>query len=229
MWVSRILLCVTLLLFLLGGPATAAQLDPALQQELLALYDRYGAGGDREGVKKKQESAGRSDRNGTANGAEQCRGTARNHLRRRHGGGDSRACYAYRSRQRPYCQGPKPGTVLHAEVTLKFKQEDKQWRLDEQQLGLDPANVKPCSDEAIEPTSNYDDNRQLSPRGMIRKIDFKPDRTLLVVRIMDEDNCAILPIRAKLIELGMDVSKVVPYAAADMIGSPHRSDNQRTY
>jgi hypothetical protein len=118
---------------------------------------------------------------------------------------------------------------MHGEITLTFKQEGKQWKFDEQDFGVDPASVKPCSDDAVEPMANYDDDRDVSLGGMIRKVEFKPDHTLLVVRIVDEDTCAILPDKEKLQQLGMDVSLLVPYATVDMEGSPHKTDKQRAY
>lgn len=236
------------LLFLAGSLVEAAPLDPALQQELLALYDRYNkaiVAGKLSDATALRSAAARAEiekemkkgKKAQAEMIEMAKQMVPDSVEVLH------ATLSHDSTQASILTlgtrtvpanvtirgGPKPGTVLHGEITLTFKQEGKQWKFDDQMFGIDPADVKPCSDKDVEPTTDYDDDRQVSLGGLIRKLEFKPDHTLLVVRIVDEDNCAILPNRAKLTELGMDVSKLVPYAEVDMTGSPHRTDKQKVY
>ena len=234
--------------FLLTGLAGAAPLDRVLQQQLLGLYDRYNkaiqSGKLTDATALRTAAARRAiekeltkGKKAQAEFIEMSRQMAPDSIEVLHGtisrDGTEATILTLGARAVPanarIPNGPKPGSVMHGEITLTFKQESKQWKFDEQEFGVDPASVKACSDDAIEPAANYDDDHDVSLGGMIRKVEFKPDHTLLVVRIVDEETCAILPSREKLVQLGMDVSLLVPYATVEMGGSPHRTDKQRVY
>jgi hypothetical protein len=238
-------LCIILLL---PVASFAAPLDLALQQQLLALYDQYNKAiqaGKLADATALRTAAARAEiekelkkgKKAQAEFIEMSKQMTPDSVEALHAttshDGTQATILTLGARTIPanvhIAGGPKPGTVMHSEITLIFKQEAKQWKFDEQDFGVDPASVKACSDDAVEPTANYDDGKDVSLGGVIRKVEFKPDHTLLVVRIVDEDTCAILPNREKLQQLGMNVSLLVPYATVEMEGSPHRKDKQRAY
>jgi hypothetical protein len=125
--------------------------------------------------------------------------------------------------------GPKPGTVMHGEITLVFEREGNAWKLADQIFGMDPADIKACKDKAVERIAVYDADRDISLGGPIRRVEFKPDHTLVVIRVLDEEDCAILPNREGLAKLGIDPGALVPYAIVEMSGSPHKTDKQRAW
>ena len=247
MWKRIATLCVTSW-WLFAAAAGAAPLDATLQQQLLAIYDSYnkaiqaGKVADATALRSADSRADidkelKKGKKAQAEFIEMSKQMIPDSIEVLHAtisrDGTKATILTLGTRTVPanarIAGGPKPGTVMHGEITLAFKLEGKQWKFDEQDFGADPARVKACSDDAVEPMANYDDNRDVSLGGVIRKVEFKPDHTLLVVRVMDEDDCAILPNREKLQQLGMDVSLLVPYATVEMEGSPHRKDKQRAY
>ena len=62
-------------------------------------------------------------------------------------------------------------------------------------MAPDPASIKVCHDEPSEIEAAYNGNSNSNVGGLIRRVEFKPDHTLVMVRIVDEENCLILPPR----------------------------------
>jgi hypothetical protein len=125
--------------------------------------------------------------------------------------------------------GPPPGAVMRSELTLKFVRDSGGWKFAEQIFGPDPADIKPCHSEAWDGRAAFDDNRSVSAGGRIERVDFAADHTLVVFRVLDEDNCAFLPPRAALQKEGLDAATLVPYAIVELDGWPHRTDPTRMW
>ena len=61
------------------------------------------------------------------------------------------------------------------------------------------------------------------------RVDFAPDHTLIVIRVVDEENCVFLrENKDALLKQGLDPTKLVPYAVVEFEGSPHKTDKQKT-
>ncbi|HEY7989998.1 MAG TPA: hypothetical protein VID77_01300 [Stellaceae bacterium] len=120
---------------------------------------------------------------------------------------------------------PKPGQIIHNEITLKFEREGNEWKFAEQIFGMDPGQIKTCHDEAAETIAAYDKGRSQSAGGPISRVEFKQDHTLVVFRVVDEENCAILPPKAKL----TNPAALEPYAIVSLDGFPHKTDKQRMW
>jgi hypothetical protein len=123
--------------------------------------------------------------------------------------------------------GPPPGSTQHAELTLNFVKQGTGWAFDDQMFGGDPAAIVACKDERNEPAAAYDRDKTVSMGGPIVRVDFQPDHTMVAVRVMDEEDCAFLAARDELMKHGLDPAKLVPYAIVEIEGSPHRSDKQK--
>lgn len=126
-------------------------------------------------------------------------------------------------------EGPKPGSVLHFELTLRFERDGVGWKFAEQIFGGDPADIKACHDEASETVAAYDQGRSQSAGGPIRRVEFKADHTLVAFRVSDEEDCAILPPKDQLAKRGLDPAGLVPYALIEFSGYPHKTDKQRLW
>ncbi|MBS0639109.1 MAG: hypothetical protein JSS43_04505 [Proteobacteria bacterium] len=242
----RLFLLACASLVFLAGPAAAAALDPALQSQLLVLYDRYNkaisAGNMKEAMAlrtaatqaqfqaelkrspKAQANLLAMARDMTPETVEPLRGSLSND-------GKTATIVTLGSKTVPanlkIKDGPKPGSVVKAEITLEFQKEGGGWKFANQTFGMDPSQIKVCTDETVEVITAYDQDRNLSFGGPIRRVDFKPDHTLLVIRVLDEENCAILPRRAELGKLGIKADALVPDTIVEMGGIPHKTDKQR--
>ncbi len=125
--------------------------------------------------------------------------------------------------------GPKPGSIVQGELTLKFEREGTEWKFVEQDFGPGPADIKACHDDATETLGSYDKGQSQNAGGPIVRVEFKPDHTLVVFRVVDEENCAILPTREQLTKNGFDVSLLTPYTLIEIDGYPSKTDKQRIW
>jgi hypothetical protein len=124
--------------------------------------------------------------------------------------------------------GPAPGSTMHGEVTLTYVKENDGWKLDDQMFGPDPASIAACKDESYEPEAAYDSDKTVSMGGPVVRVDFQPDHTLVVIRVVDEENCAFLQDnKDELLKHGLDPANLVPYAIVELEGSPHKSKKQK--
>jgi hypothetical protein len=234
---------VSFLLFAHFGPASATPMDPALQQELLDLYGRYGklvvAGKLADAARLRSAkyraemlTLAKKPKREQAETLEMVRLMTPDRVAPLHANltaaGSIATIVAIASKTWPagvkLPHAPKPGTVTHGEVTLEFAREGRTWKLQDQIFGPDPATIKSCHDEAAETADAYDRNRNTNIGGQIRQVDFKADHTLVAIRIVDEEDCLILPPRERLAQKSV---KLVPWALIEADGAPHRTDKQR--
>lgn len=225
--------------------AVAAPLDLALQQELLALYDRYNkaiAAGklqdalalrtDEVRVRAKKELKTAKQQRDML---EMAKGMVPESLQVLHAtinrAGDKAEIMTVASATVPKGRqipgGPAPGTVLRSGLTLDFVKQGGGWRFDNQTFGPDPSKLTACKDTRNEPAAAYDTGKDVSVGGPIVRVEFQPDYTMIVLRVLDEENCAFLPSREVLARHGLPPEQLVPYAIVEIDGSPHRTDKQK--
>jgi hypothetical protein len=121
------------------------------------------------------------------------------------------------------------GTPSESEVTLTFVKEAGAWTFGEQMFGMAPSQIKACKNQAFEPIEAYDQDTNTSLGGPIARVAFETDHTLLIVRVLNEENCVFLPGRAELQKSGFDTAQLVPYAIVEVDGFAHRSDKQKMW
>jgi hypothetical protein len=233
-------------LLLLAAAANAKPLEPTAQQDLLALYDRYGklvlAGKLTEAAqlraaKPRAEmlALGKKSKREQTEMIEMARLMTPDSVTPVHANlaadGNAATIEVVASKTWPagvkIPNAPKPGTVTHGEVSLQFALEGTAWKLVTQSFGPDPAAVSTCHDETTETEAAYNRNASSNVGGQIRRVDFKADHTLVVIRIVDEENCLILPPRDRLAQNDGHPDKLVPWALIEADGAPHRNDKQR--
>ena len=227
------------------GAALAKPLDPALQQQLLALYDSYNkaiaAGKLQDALAlRAAETRTRAQKEmKTAKDRQEFLAMAKmiipDAVEVRHAtinaAGDRAQLLTVVSKTFPpgkqIPNGPPPGTTAHSELTLSFARQGGAWKLDDLMYGPDPSAIVACKDDRNEPMEAYDPDKEVSIGGPIVRVDFQPDYTLVVVRVVDEENCAFLPSREEIAKHGLDPTKLVPYAIVDMTASPHKTNKQK--
>ena len=129
----------------------------------------------------------------------------------------------------PRRQGmPTPGTKLLAELSLDFLREGGVWKFDNQAWGMDPSKVKQCT-ARFGGMDAFEERKNLSMGGQIRRVTFAADHTLVVIRMFDEENCVFLPSRARLTELGFNADQLEPWAIIEIGAWPHRDDSQAVW
>jgi hypothetical protein len=226
-------------------PCFAKPLDPALQQQLLGIYDSYNhaiavgklpdalafrSAAIRAEIQKEVKTA--KDRQSFM---AMSQAMVPDKIEVRHASIDTAGDHAHLlllvvktfPPGKAVPGAPPPGSTQRGEVTLNFVKQGTGWVFDDQVFGIDPATIVACKDVRFEPASAYDQHKSVSLGGPIVRVDFQPDYTMVVVRVVDEENCAFMPSRAELLKHGLDPAKLVPYAIVDIEGSPHQSDKQK--
>ena len=233
---------------LAGVPAGLAKpMDPALQQQLLGVYDAYnkdllaGKVADAMKLRSAETRASAAKEMPTAAARQRFLAMAKtmvpDTVQALHASinaaGDKASIITLGSKTIPKGVkmppgAPPPGTVMHSELTLSYVKEGDGWKLDDQLFGPDPADIKQCKNDKYDGESAFDDNKTTSMGGPIVRVDFAVDHTLIVIRVVDEENCVFLrDDKDGLLKHGLDPAKLVPYAVVEIEGSPHKTDKQK--
>lgn len=243
----RVLQSFAAALFAIAPAVLAKPLDPALQQQLLGVYDGYNkalvAGKVPDALKLRSAESRASVQKEIPTAAarqrflEMARLMAPNTLKVEHAtinaAGDKASIITTAAKTIPKNAkigpgGPAPGSTVRMAITLSFVKEGDGWKLDDQMFGADPATITPCKDDKFEPETAYDTSKTVSMGGPIVRVDFQSDHTLVVVRIVDEENCAFLSDNKEgLLKHGLKPDNLVPYAIVEIEGSPHKTDKQK--
>ncbi len=239
---------VTLVLLLAVPTATrAAPLDAVLQQQLLGVYDGYNnallAGKLPDAIKLRSAHTRAEAQKEMPNAAARQRFLAMaktmvpDTLQVAHASinaaGDKASIITVAAKTTSRTAkippgGPAPGSTLHSELTLSFVKESDGWKLDDQMFGPDPASITACKNNEYEPETAYDTDKTVSMGGPIVRVDFQPDHTMVVIRVVDEENCVFLRAnKEELLKHGLSPDKLVPYVIVEIEGSPHRTDKQK--
>lgn len=125
--------------------------------------------------------------------------------------------------------GPPPGSTVRGELKIEFVMENDSWRLAQPTFGPDPDKVPSCANESFDPIGAYEDASNASLGGLVMRVAFEPQYTLVIVRVVDENNCAYLPNREELPKLGIDPATLHPYSTIEIDGRKHRSDARKIW
>ncbi len=235
------------LLLVAASPGWAAPMDPALQQQLLGVYDSYNkdllAGKVADAIKLRSAETRASAAKEMPTAAAQQRFLAMaktmipDGLQPLHASinaaGDKASIITLGSKTVPKNVklppgAPPPGTVMHSEITLTYVKENDGWKLDDQMFGPDPADIKKCTNDKYEGEAAYDTKHTTNMGGPIVRVDFAADHTLIVIRVVDEEDCVFLrDNKDALRQHGLDPAKLVPYTIVEINGSPHKTDKQK--
>lgn len=137
--------------------------------------------------------------------------------------------YTVADGQRPPATPDGDWVDARAEVDVSFLREADGWKVAMLLVGPDPATIQRSDDESFEPLEAYDTDTQTSLGGRIVRTEFKDDHTLVVVRLMDEEELVYLPSRQGLIEVGFDPDLLVPHATVEVEGHPHRDNKLKVW
>ena len=227
--------------------ALAAPLDPALQAQLLQIFESYNkavaAGKVEEALAFRSQEAQTTIKKELA-GPEKRKEfldlsamMIPDKVEVKHSNlaedGNSASILTLASKKIPETQkdpnGPPPGSIQSAELTLEFVKEEGQWRYSEQVFGMDPTRIVACKNDKFEPIEAYDENKTINAGGPIVRVVYEADYTLMVIRVLDEETCTFMPNKATIEKAGFKTEFLVPYAIAEIDGYPHKTDKQKIW
>ena len=243
----RALVLSCLLLLTSAFPGRASPVDAALQKELLAVYDAFNsvlAAGDYDRAVAQRPAAVQEIFKDQLRTEEDRKAFTQmmglmtpDALEVAHGrlSADGNRATLFTNASKTVPEGlndpsaPPPGTVVFSELTLTFVREGGVWKFENQTFGPDPATIVTCSDARFEPIEAYDDGSSLSAGGPIARVEFNADHTLIVIRVVDEENCVFLPNRETLANFGFNADLLQPYAIVSIEGLRHKTDKQKIW
>jgi hypothetical protein len=121
------------------------------------------------------------------------------------------------------------GSTVRAELRLDYTQENGAWKLIQPTFGPDPDKVPSCQSESFDPIGAYADASNTSVGGPIVRVVFEAQYTLIVVRVVDENNCVFAPNRDELAKFGIAPEALVPYAIIEADGRKHKTDPRKVW
>lgn len=114
------------------------------------------------------------------------------------------------------------------EEMVSFKKEKDEWKIDSAMPLGDPDKVKRPKDLTYDPKeANTDVSGKIG--GRIVKTEFFPTYTLVILRVMDEEDAVFLPAKEELQRAGMPLEDLDPWKIHEFSGYPHRSDKQKFF
>jgi hypothetical protein len=110
-----------------------------------------------------------------------------------------------------------------AEESIAFKKEGGTWKIDIVRPLADPDKIKRPADLSYDP-ENANENRSGNLGGRIVKTEFKPNYTLVIVRVMDEEDAVFLPPKDVIAKAGETAETLAPWKLHEFDGHPHKTD-----
>jgi hypothetical protein len=120
----------------------------------------------------------------------------------------------------------RPRSRMEAAIT--FNKENGKWKMKSLLPLGDPDKVTRPKNLNYNPKA-ADLDREGSIGGRIAKIEFKAGYTLVMVRVLDEENAVFLPDKEKLQESGISVEELVPWNVFEFSGHPHKNDKLKFF
>ncbi len=146
------------------------------------------------------------------------------------GGEDGAATlYTVTDGQRPPDSPDGEWIDAQAEVDVSFVKEADGWKVAMVMVGTDPASIQRSADDSFEPIEAYDTGTYTNLGGRIVRAEFRDDHTLVVVRLLDEEEFVYLPSRQELEEMGFNPDLLVPHANVEVEGHPHLKDKFKVW
>jgi hypothetical protein len=114
------------------------------------------------------------------------------------------------------------------EEMISFKKEDGKWKIDSALPLGDPDKVIHPKDLTYAP-EDADMHVSGNIGGRIVKTEFYPEYTLVLLRVMDEENAVFLPAKEVLQRAGVPLEELEPWNVYEFSGHPHKSDKQKFF
>jgi hypothetical protein len=114
------------------------------------------------------------------------------------------------------------------ECDIKFKNENSQWKLESLLFLSDPDKIIHPSDLKYNP-EEADLDKEGDIGGRIVKIEFNPDYTLVIIRVLDEENAVFLKSKSELLKDGVSLKDLKPWNIYEFSGHPHKSDKLKFF
>jgi hypothetical protein len=114
------------------------------------------------------------------------------------------------------------------ECEIHYKKEKDQWKLESVWFLTDPDKINRPKDYTYNP-GDMDLEKDGNIGGRIVRTDFMPDYTMVILRVLDEENAVFLPPKEDLIKYGISVKDLSPWNIYEFTGHPHKTDKLKFF
>jgi len=118
----------------------------------------------------------------------------------------------------------KPTETVTQELKVDFANEEGVWKMGDFTYMFGGGVIKRAPDQNYEPESSYDAGRDVSVGGRIVSVKLENDYTLVVIRMLDEEDLIFLPKKEELTKMGLDIAKLLPWNTLSVSGHPHKTN-----
>jgi hypothetical protein len=231
----------------LAAPAGAAPIDPALQAELLKIYERFNAAVRKGDVKAAIATRDRESRASIEKQLktekqrkdfiEQNRVMLPTKLEIQEGevisDGNVAELQTVATLLAPRHVRGKNGVpadgIVQQPMSLEFKREGGAWKYVGPTFRMAPSEVVKCDENVPEAEAAFDDGSNVALGGLIKRVKFADGYTAIVIDVVGEENCLYLPNKAFLQKAGLNTDLLEPRAMLEAEGYKHKSDKQKAW
>ncbi|MFH1654904.1 MAG: hypothetical protein ABIE74_12760 [Pseudomonadota bacterium] len=121
----------------------------------------------------------------------------------------------------------RPRTKM--EMMVSFKKESGKWKMDIIRPLGNPSEIKRPKNLTYNESDAKQDVTLASIAGRIVSLTFKPDHTLVMVRVMDEEIAVFLPPKETLIKAKVNFEELAPWKMRIFTGYPHKTDKLKFF
>jgi hypothetical protein len=114
------------------------------------------------------------------------------------------------------------------ECEIHYKKERDQWKLESVWFLTDPDKINRPKDYKYNPEDAALD-KEGNIGGRIVRTDFLSDYTIVILRVLDEENAVFLPPKGDLIKYGISINDLNPWNIYEFTGHPHKTDKLKFF
>jgi hypothetical protein len=114
------------------------------------------------------------------------------------------------------------------ECDIQFKKENSHWKLESLLFLSDPDKIVHPTDLIYNP-DDADLDKEGDIGGRIVKTEFNPGYTLVIIRVLDEENAVFLKSKDELLKDGFSLKELEPWNIYEFSGHPHKSDKLKFF
>lgn len=114
------------------------------------------------------------------------------------------------------------------EISITYIKENNQWKMDMFMQLADAEKIIKPQDLTYSP-ADADSEKDGQIEGRIVKTEFLQGYTLVILRVMDEENAVFLPGKEELLQYGLDLHELDPWNLYFFEGHPHRTDKLKFF
>jgi ketosteroid isomerase-like protein len=114
------------------------------------------------------------------------------------------------------------------ESEIHFKKESGEWKLESVFFLNDPDKIIHPADLTYNP-DDADLDKEGNVGGRIVSIDFKSGYTIVIIRVLDEEDAVFLPKEEELSKDGYSRKELVPWNVYEFYGHPHKTDKLKFF